>query len=209
MKKTTRSREKNISASLATRKKSSGLVRIVGGAFRRTPIKVMDLEGLRPTPSRVRETFFDWITHLLGGCEGRAVCDMFSGSGALGLEAASRGATRVLCIERNREAARAIKEVVTRLNATDAVEVLCADAMERLGALDETFDLIFIDPPFASALQCDAASLARKRIRPEGLICVESDKEITEESFSKLGLTVLRQAKAGNEFYFVLKPVFP
>ena len=209
MKKITRSREKNVSASLAIRKKSSGLVRIVGGAFRRTPIKVMDLEGLRPTPSRVRETFFDWITHLLGGCVGRAVCDMFSGSGALGLEAASRGATRVLCIERNREAARAIKEVVTRLNATDAVEVLCADAMERLGALDETFDLIFIDPPFASALQCKAAELARKKIRPEGLVCVESDKEITEESFSKLGLTVLRQAKAGNEYYFVLKPVFP
>ena len=209
MKKTTRSREKNISASLATRKKSSGLVRIVGGAFRRTPLKVINLEGLRPTPSRVRETFFDWITHLTGGCEGKAVCDMFSGSGALGLEAASRGATRVLCIEKNREAARAIQEVTERLNATDSVEVLCADAMKRLETVEESFDLIFIDPPFALGLQCDAAALARKRIRPEGLICLESDKEITEERFSQLGLAVLRQAKAGNEFYFVLKTVFP
>ncbi len=209
MKKIARSREKNISASLATRKKSSGLVRIVSGAFRRTPLKVIDLEGLRPTPNRVRETFFDWITHLIGGCEGKAVCDMFSGSGALGLEAASRGAARVLCIERNREAARTIAEAVTRLNAADRIEVLLSDAMQRMKSTEETFDLIFIDPPFASALQCEAATLARKRIRPEGLICIESDKEITEERFAELGLAVLRQGRAGNEFYFVLKPVFP
>ena len=68
----------------------------MGGDYKRTPLKVEDFAGLRPTPERVRETVFDWIPHLLGGCAGRSFCDMFAGSGALGLEAASRGAEKVV-----------------------------------------------------------------------------------------------------------------
>lgn len=209
MKNLAQNRQKKSNASLATRKPCEGVVRIVSGLFRKTPIKVINLEGLRPTPNRVRETFFDWIFHFLGGCEEKAVCDMFSGSGALALEAASRGATRVIAIEKNRKAALAIKDVVLRLNAIDSVEVLCADVFNTLANSDEKFDIVFIDPPFASHLQLKALEAARAHLKEEGLVFLESDTEITAEAFEAARFALLRQSKAGNEWFFVLKPLFP
>ncbi len=209
MKNLAQNRQKKPNASLATRKPCEGVVRIVSGLFRKTPIKVMNLEGLRPTPNRVRETFFDWIFHFLGGCEEKAVCDMFSGSGALAIEAASRGATRVLAIEKNRKAALAIKNVVLHLNATDSVEVLCEDAFVALTSRDEKFDIVFIDPPFASHLQLKALEVVRVHLKEEGLVFLESDSEITVDAFEASRFALLRQSKAGNEWFFVLKPLFP
>lgn len=93
-----------------------GAVRIIGGRFKRTPLAVQDREGLRPTPDRVRETVFDWLMHLSGGTiEDLTVLDMFAGSGAMGLEAASRGARRVVCTELNRKSAAQIRAVVEKL----------------------------------------------------------------------------------------------
>ncbi len=209
MKNLAQNRQKKSNASLATRKTSEGVVRIVSGLFRQTPIKVLNLEGLRPTPNRVRETFFDWIFHFAGGCNEKSVCDMFSGSGALSLEAASRGAKRVLAIEKNRKAAQSIKEVVSRLNAADRVEVLCADAFTVLEKREEKFDIIFVDPPFARHLQLKALEAAKVHLKETGLLFLESDAEITEESFEAARFALLRQSKAGNEWFFVLKPLFP
>ncbi len=209
MKNLAKNRQKKSNASLATRNKGEGLVRIVSGLFRQTPIKVLEIEGLRPTPNRVRETFFDWLFHFLGGCAGKSVCDMFAGSGALGLEAASRGATRILSLEKNRKAAQSIKEVVARLHAEDCVTVLCADAFSVLESSDEVFDVIFIDPPFASHLQLKALGLVRSHVHEGSLVFLESDTEIKEEDFLGARFALLRQSKAGNEWFFVLKPLFP
>lgn len=209
MKNLTQNRKKKPDASLATRKTQEGVVRIVSGLFRQTPIKVLNLEGLRPTPNRVRETFFDWIFHFAGGCAGKTVCDMFSGSGALSIEAASRGASRVLSVEINRKAALSIQELVSRLGIKDCVEVLCADVFATLENCEEKFDLVFIDPPFASHLQVKALELARGHTKEDSLVFLESNFAIEAETFEDLRFALLRQSKAGNEWFFVLKPLFP
>ena len=85
-------------SSLPTRGKKTGAVRIFAGKWKRTPLPVIDLDGLRPTGNRIRETVFDWLTFLLGGYSGKRALDMFAGSGALGLEFASRGVTRFRCL---------------------------------------------------------------------------------------------------------------
>src|ERR1039458_6802673 len=85
-------------------------VRIIGGQWKRTPLPVLDAEGLRPTPDRVRETVFNWLNHLFDGAWGQVAClDLFAGSGALGFEAASRGAARVVMIEANAAAVRQLQ----------------------------------------------------------------------------------------------------
>ena len=206
MKKTGR---KISNASLATAKAAGGVVRIVGGAYKRTPLKVADFAGLRPTPERVRETVFDWITHLIGGCVGHTFCDMFAGSGALGLEAASRGADKVVSIDKNRECTRAIAAVVQKVGALSRVQVVCADSLRYLESSNECFDVIYIDPPFATQLQHKAASIARQHLRKGGLLYIESDRVILKEDFLALGLTLLRQGKAGQVHFFVLRSDFP
>lgn len=129
-----------------------GAVRIIGGRFKRTPLAVQDREGLRPTPDRVRETVFDWLMHLSGGTiEDLTVLDMFAGSGAMGLEAASRGARRVVCTELNRKSAAQIRAVVEKLGAAGTVNVVCGDVFSYVGSTNETFDIVFIDPPFAES----------------------------------------------------------
>ena len=92
-------------------------MRIVGGIYKRTPLAVGNRPGLRPTPERVRETVFDWLNHLLGGLTGISCCDMFAGSGALGLEAASRGAELVVSIELDRRGCEQLRAVVEKLGA--------------------------------------------------------------------------------------------
>ncbi len=204
-----KSGRKNLSASLATAKASGGVVRIVGGSYKRTPLKVADFDGLRPTPERVRETVFDWIVHLIGGCSGHTFCDMFAGSGALGLEAASRGADKVLSIDRNRACTKAITDTVQKLGAVSCVQVVCADSLRYLERSQDFFDVIFIDPPFAACLQSQAVCVARKHLREGGLIYVESNRTMSETDFQKLGLSILRQGKAGQVHFFVLRADFP
>lgn len=180
-----------------------GVVRIVGGQYKRTPLPVNDREGLRPTSERVRETVFDWLTHLMGGLHGLAVCDMFAGSGAMGLESASRGADRVLCIEKDRKSAFQIKTLVEKLRATDRVDVVCGDAFVVMERTNETFDVIFIDPPFAERWQVKAAALAIERLKPRGLIYLEAEKEMSEEELNSLSLESVRRGKAGTVYYLL------
>ncbi len=94
-----------------------GRVRIIAGRFRRTPIPVVAVPGLRPTPDRVRVTVFNWLEHLLGKLEGLSALDLFAGSGALGFEMASRGAARVVLVERHPRAAQALRALQQRLAA--------------------------------------------------------------------------------------------
>jgi len=125
----------------------SGVVRIIGGHWRGTRLPVADLDGLRPTPDRVRETLFNWLQPMLPGAR---VLDLFAGSGALGLEALSRGAAEALLVERDAGVAERLREAVGRLRAGDRAHVLQADALALLRTpLHGRFDLVFVDPPFS------------------------------------------------------------
>lgn len=128
-----------------------GTVRIVGGRWRGTRLAVPDRPGLRPTADRVRETLFNWLLPMLPGAR---VLDAFAGSGALGLEAVSRGAAEAVLVERDPGLAQALRAVVDRLGAADRVQVVADDALRWLGRgpasmSERRFDLVFLDPPFA------------------------------------------------------------
>ncbi len=122
-------------------------VRIIAGKWRGRKLVVSAAEGLRPTPDRIRETLFNWLS---AKCHGAAVLDAFAGSGALGLEAMSRGATSLLMIEQNRGALAALRAQVQKLG-DDRIEVSGGDALTAVDRLRRRFDLVFIDPPYAEA----------------------------------------------------------
>ncbi|QXP85291.1 16S rRNA (guanine(966)-N(2))-methyltransferase RsmD [Methylococcus sp. Mc7] len=119
-------------------------LRIIGGLWRSRRIRFAPEPGLRPTPDRVRETVFNWLQNHVAG----AVClDLFAGSGALGFEAASRGAARVVQVERNPKVCAVLKQSCAMLDAGQ-ITVVCAEAMKFLAGRPEAFDLVFLDPPF-------------------------------------------------------------
>ncbi|WP_297608136.1 RsmD family RNA methyltransferase [uncultured Sutterella sp.] len=173
-------------------------MRLVGGLWRRTPLAVADLGGLRPTPERVRETVFDWLRHLFGTFEGRSALDLFAGSGALGLEALSRGMAVLDAVELDRVQARNILQTVERLSAEENVRVHREDAFGFLGRTTESYDVIFIDPPFALNLQDEAIRRALPRLKNEGILYVERAGLRTAEALlDELGLVRLRSTSAG------------
>lgn len=122
-------------------------VRIIGGRWRGTKLAVLDAPGLRPTPDRIRETLFNWLDR---DCRGAMVLDCFAGSGVLGLEALSRGASGLVAIERQRRAVDALRAAARRLCGS-AVEVIAGDALQAIDTLECRFDIVFIDPPYAQA----------------------------------------------------------
>jgi len=130
-----------------SRSRPPGSVRIIGGRWRGSRLPVADADGLRPTSDRARETLFNWLQPVLPGAR---VLDLFAGSGALGLEALSRGARELLLVERDPALAESLRDSCQRLGAGSAATVLRADAVELLRTpLHGRFDLVFLDPPFA------------------------------------------------------------
>ncbi len=135
-------------------KTAPGKVRIIGGQWRGTRLDVPDVRGLRPTSDRARETLFNWLQPVLPGA---SVLDLFAGTGALGLEAVSRGARRALLVERDPALAAALSATAARLPGGDAVDVRRGDALQLLAAGGAAlggaaFDIAFVDPPFDDAL---------------------------------------------------------
>lgn len=128
--------------------KVTNRVRIIGGTWRSRVIEFADAESLRPTANRVRETLFNWLGQSL---HGKRCLDLFAGSGALGFEAASRGAAEVVMLEIHRSAIEALKTNQRRLAATSC-RVIAMDALQFLAGSREKFDIVFVDPPFASGL---------------------------------------------------------
>jgi 16S rRNA (guanine966-N2)-methyltransferase len=177
-------------------------IRIVGGQYRRTPIEVPDRPGLRPTPDRVRETLFNWLTHFWqGSFADKQVLDLFAGSGALGFEAASRGAEHVQMVESDAAAVAALRQLRDRLKAT-SVRIHVGDARHVLKRLSETrFDLVFLDPPFGKDWLPDLLSHIWPLLNDDGLVYVEADKQIDPPS----GFIALRQDRAGAVHYQLLQ----
>ena len=134
-------------------------LRIIGGQFRGRKLTFPAAPGLRPTPDRVRETLFNWLQSPLAG--GRCL-DLFAGSGALGLEALSRGAAAVTFVEANAAAVRELRATLVRFGVGDAAEVQATTAERFLQTPGAAFDVVFLDPPFASGLlPTTAAALER------------------------------------------------
>ena len=149
----------------------SGEVRLIGGRWKRSKLPVPDRPGLRPTPDRVRETLFNWLGQDLAGWR---VLDAFAGSGALGFEAASRGAAEVLLLERDPALVRSLEASRARLGAT-ALRIEAADALAWLArCAPERFELVLLDPPFDSSLLPEALARAAPTVVPGGWLYAES-----------------------------------
>ena len=168
-------------------------VRIIGGQWKRSKLPVADRPGLRPTPDRVRETLFNWLGQDL---EGWRVLDAFAGSGALGFEAASRGAAEVLLLERDGELCRSLNASRARLKAQSLLKVEQADALAWMArCAPARFELVFLDPPFEQNLFEAALRAAAPLVVPGGFIYLEAPASLSPAP--ELGLQVWRSARAG------------
>lgn len=170
---------------------------IIGGKFKGRKIEVLDYENLRPTPNRIRETLFNWLNNYLAGAR---VLDAFAGSGALGLEALSRGAEKAVFYETNSKAAEKIKENLKFWGANG--EVIKADALKSSAPL-KAYDLIFLDPPFASNFFNSALEKfsSPEFLKNTGLIYLEAPNFVELPN----NLEIIKQKKAGAVVYSLLK----
>ena len=174
--------------------KGAGEVRIIGGQWKRTRLKVVSKPGLRPTPDRVRETLFNWLGQDLTGWR---CLDAFAGTGVLGFEAASRGAASVLMLEHDPALVAQLAAQQQRLGA-EAVRVQRGDGVSALRqATPASVDLVFIDPPFDGDLFQSALKAAALAVAADGYIYLEAPVEWTEETLAPLGLVPYRHLKAG------------
>ena len=179
-----------------------GVVRIVGGAWKRSKLAVADRPGLRPTPARVRETLFNWLGPDISGWR---CLDAFAGTGALGFEAASRGAAEVLLLERDRALCDLLIRSRERL-AAQRLRVEHADAFEWMARCAAArFDLVFLDPPFDAQVFDAALASARRIVAPGGFVYLEADAGVDPASVAALGLTVHRQGRAGAVAFHLLR----
>ena len=169
-------------------------VRIIGGQWKRTKLAVLDKPGLRPTPDRVRETLFNWLGHDLTGW--RCV-DAFAGTGALGLEAASRGATDVLLVEQDADLVSRLRAVQEKLGA-NMIRIERANGLSVLARLPPaSIDLIFLDPPFDAGIHEKALAASASAVTAEGLIYLEAPTPWDDAALAAYGLVRLRHLRAG------------
>lgn len=185
-----------------------GTIRIIGGRWRSRRLPVLTSEGLRPTPDRVRETLFNWLAPII---EGASCLDLFAGTGALCLEALSRGASTVVMVERSASAQRQLRENVELLGAAGA-EIVGTDAQGYLHGPPRAFDVVFLDPPFAVAAEMISdcsARLDRGWLRPGALIYVEAPRAMRTPPVS-IEWTLKKQGLAGQVNYLLFQsPLAP
>ena len=169
-------------------------VRIIGGQWKRTKLPVADRPGLRPTPDRVRETLFNWLGQDLAGWR---CMDAFAGSGALGLEAASRGAAQVLLVEQDPALVSQLRELQQKLCA-HMVTIQRANGLSVLKQLTPaSMDLVFLDPPFDSKLHETALKAAAPALSAEGWIYLEAPDAWDDARLAPFGLALQKHLRAG------------
>jgi 16S rRNA (guanine966-N2)-methyltransferase len=175
----------------------TGRIRIIGGRLRNSRLQVPDLPGLRPTPERVRETLFNWLAPAI---EGVQALDLCAGTGALGIEALSRGAARVQFVERDGLAAQALRDNLARLKAEGGT-VAVADAEAFLDRTPAPFGLVLLDPPFAAQLWTPLAQRleAGGWLAPAAWVYVESPREL--EPALPRNWNLHREGRAGEVRY--------
>jgi 16S rRNA (guanine966-N2)-methyltransferase len=179
---------------LAARRGPAHEVRIIGGQWKRTKLAVLDRPGLRPTPDRVRETLFNWLGQDLSGWR---CLDAFAGTGALGFEAASRGASEVVMLERDPALLRQLRDVRERLKAQQ-VRIEGADALAWMARCEAVrFELVFLDPPFDAGLFEAALAAAAHLPVAGGFVYLEANVEWPSDSLEAVGLRPVRHTRAG------------
>lgn len=192
-------------------------IRIIGGQWKRTPLVVLDAEGLRPTPDRVRETVFNWLHHLLDGqWENVACLDLFAGTGALGFEAASRGAERVVMVEADGHAAQQLQATKEKLRAAQ-ITVVRGDALataqnfatriSNASGANARFNVIFLDPPYYQDWLAKMLPVCERLLADDGLVYAEAERFLSNEAMPDwlTGWQVVRADKAGMVFYHLLR----
>jgi 16S rRNA (guanine966-N2)-methyltransferase len=172
-------------------------VRIIAGEYRGRRIAVPDRADLRPTPDRVRETLFNWLGQTL---EGRNCLDLFAGSGALGFEAASRGAARVVMVENDRGVFSSLKKTRDLIGARQ-VDLILADAFDFLGKSAETFDVVFLDPPFRQNALPVLLERLPARLAPGARVYVEAPAALEPGGSWR----ELKRSRAGQVSYQLLE----
>ena len=179
-------------------------VRIIGGLWKRSKLPVADRPGLRPTPDRVRETLFNWLGQTL---EGWRCLDAFAGTGALGFEAASRGAAEVVLLERDPALVAQLAASKARLNAA-AVRIERGDALQWMArAAPAAFELVLLDPPFDAPLAVPAMTAAARIVAPGGLVYVEAPKPVEPAAAEAAGLEPWRASRAGSVYFHLFRRV--
>ena len=182
----------------------AGEIRIIGGQWKRTRLKVATQPGLRPTPDRVRETLFNWLGQDLTGWR---CLDAFAGTGALGLEAASRGAAAVRLVEQDAALVAQLNTLQQRLGAANVVVQRGDGTMALRQTPPGTLDLVFLDPPFDADLFLPALQAAAAAMAPDGYVYLEAPQAWTDEQLSALGLVQHRHLKAGAVHAHLLRRV--
>lgn len=178
-----------------------GEIRIIGGQYKRTKLPVPDKPGLRPTPDRVRETVFNWLGQDLSGWR---CIDVFAGTGALGFEAASRGAAEVLLCEQDAALVARLKALQLKLQAA-MVKVERGDGIALLRRQSPgSQQLVFLDPPFDSPLFEGALKAAAQAVAEPGYVYLEAPKPWDDEALADYGLRVHRNGKAGAVHFHLL-----
>jgi len=177
-------------------------LRIIGGRWRGTKLRFPAVAAIRPTPDRVRETVFNWLAPVIGGAR---CLDLFAGSGALGLEALSRGAGDVVFVDRDARIGAYLRETLARLKAESAVKV--GEAERCLEGLAGPFDIVFLDPPFGQGMVSRVlARLAdRGLLAPGAFVYIESEAEAGEPLLPP-GWSLHRTGRAGKVGYHLARP---
>ena len=169
-------------------------MRIIGGRWKRTRLPVADKPGLRPTPDRVRETLFNWLGQDLTGWR---CIDAFAGTGALGLEAASRGAADVLLVEQDAQLVATLRQIQAKLQA-DQVRIQRGNGVSVLASLPAaSVDLVLLDPPFDADLFDKALKAAAPALAAEGVIYLEAPSAWEASRLAPFGLEAVRHLRAG------------
>ena len=186
--------------------KQFNTVRINAGTWRSRVIKFPDAEGLRPTPERVRQTLFNWLGQDLTGLR---CLDLFAGTGVMGFEALSRGASAVTMVEKSNLACAALHTNKSLLNAT-AANIVQQDALQFLAQNSQSYQLIFLDPPYNKDWLAQIMPQLASRLHADGRLYVEAEFALDEAQQAGsqpflAGWQVLKQSKAGNVFYHLLK----
>lgn len=180
----------------------AGEVRIIGGQWKRSKLPVADKPGLRPTPDRVRETLFNWLGQDLTGWR---CIDVFAGTGALGFEAASRGAAAVRLVEQDGALVAQLKRSQIQLQA-NATQIQRGEGVAMLRQLEPaSMDLVFIDPPFDANLFETSLQAASRVVAADGYVYLEAPTAWSDEQLAVFGLVVHRHLKAGAVHAHLLK----
>jgi len=178
-------------------------LRIIGGDWRSRQLSFVDAPGLRPTPARVRETLFNWLQYEIAG---KQCLDLYAGSGALGFEAASRGAKSVVQVENNAQACRCLKDNALALSATDRITVVQSDVSRYLAGDAQRFDTVFLDPPFGLNLAVQTC----RQLEENGWLAKYAKIYVeTERNFNFLGMPEnwrqLKSKSAGEVAYHLFE----